>query len=155
MFKPRPQRLRWLFTDCPMYYLTACTSRRQRLPDNERIHDAFVAFGRQAEAYRVLVGRYVLMPDHLHLFAAFYPASPQLSEWMKALKRTLAKELLGHGLTGDCWQKGFFDHALRSEESYAEKWNYVRLNPVRAGLVSDPGDWPYQGEIHHLLLRAL
>jgi putative transposase len=45
------------------------------------------------------------------------------------------------------WQPKFFDHVLRSNESYAEKWNYVRDNPVRAGLVESTNDWPYQGEI--------
>jgi putative transposase len=45
------------------------------------------------------------------------------------------------------WQPGFFDHILRSNESYGEKGNYVRENPVRAGLVKSGGDWPYQGEI--------
>ena len=36
---------------------------------------------------------------------------------------------------------------LRSDESYADKWNYVRENPVRAGLFRDASEWPYQGEI--------
>lgn len=36
---------------------------------------------------------------------------------------------------------------MRSAESYDAKWEYVRANPVRAGLVADPDDWPYQGEI--------
>ena len=36
---------------------------------------------------------------------------------------------------------------LRTDESYTEKWNYVRNNPVRAGLAKNAGDWPYQGEI--------
>ena len=45
------------------------------------------------------------------------------------------------------WQPGFFDRILRSQESYAEKWNYVREKPVRAGLVQTAHDWPYQGEI--------
>ncbi|MFB3881745.1 MAG: hypothetical protein ACE149_10800 [Armatimonadota bacterium] len=36
---------------------------------------------------------------------------------------------------------------LRSGESYGQKWEYVRMNPVRAGLVANPDDWPYQGEI--------
>jgi hypothetical protein len=44
------------------------------------------------------------------------------------------------------WQPGFFDHVLRSDESYAEKWNDVRENPVRA-LVQTADDWPYQSEI--------
>ena len=45
------------------------------------------------------------------------------------------------------WQRGFFDHLLRSDESYTQKWNYVRDNPVRAGLVTNADDWPYSGEI--------
>jgi len=45
------------------------------------------------------------------------------------------------------WQRGFFDHLLRNEESYGQKWNYVRENPVRAGLIQRFEDWPYAGEI--------
>lgn len=33
------------------------------------------------------------------------------------------------------WQREFFDHVLRSVESYGQKWDYVKENPVRAGLV--------------------
>ncbi|HEY4270535.1 MAG TPA: hypothetical protein VGM65_00875 [Candidatus Udaeobacter sp.] len=39
-----------------------------------------------------------------------------------------------------------FDHLLRNDESYTQKWEYVRENPVRAGLVPLAADWPYQGE---------
>lgn len=42
------------------------------------------------------------------------------------------------------WQEGCFDRLLRSDESLSEKWEYLRQNPVRAGLVHKPGDWPYQ-----------
>ena len=42
------------------------------------------------------------------------------------------------GVTPPHWQKGFFDHVLRSQESAGEKWKYVRENPVRAGLVAIP-----------------
>jgi REP element-mobilizing transposase RayT len=48
------------------------------------------------------------------------------------------------------WEEGFFDHVLRSDESYAQKWNYVRENPVRTGLVKSVEDWPYQGEIVYI-----
>ena len=51
---------------------------------------------------------------------------------------------------GPHWQKGFFDHVIRSEESYEQKWVYVRDNPVRAGLVRSAEDWPYAGEIARL-----
>jgi putative transposase len=36
---------------------------------------------------------------------------------------------------------------LRSDESVAGKWHYIRQNPVRAGLVVDPDDWPYQFQL--------
>jgi hypothetical protein len=54
--------------------------------------------------------------------------------------------------TNETWKRqslaaGFFDHLLRNRESYDEKWEYVRNNPPRAGLVKFRDDWPYQGEI--------
>ncbi len=50
------------------------------------------------------------------------------------------------------WQREFFDHILRSNKSYSEKWNYLRANPVRAGLVSAGEEWKYAGEIETLIL---
>jgi REP element-mobilizing transposase RayT len=121
---------------------------------NEETHEVFVLFARNGAPRGVLVGRYVLMPDHLHLFAAFAPGSPSLSGWARALKRTLAKHWSARGLGAPHWQKGFFDHVLRSEESYEERWRYVQQNPVRAGLVRSAEEWPYQGEIHRLRVGA-
>ena len=42
------------------------------------------------------------------------------------------------------WQPGSFDRLLRREESLEEKWNYIRENPVRAGLVKNWEEWPYR-----------
>ena len=41
------------------------------------------------------------------------------------------------------WQEGFFDHRLRHDESLEEKTYYIRMNPVRAGLIEKPETWPY------------
>jgi REP element-mobilizing transposase RayT len=90
------------------------------------------------------------MPDHVHLFVAFQPGSITLSAWMKSLKSSLSKVLRAMGKLSPHWQDGFFDHVLRSSESYEQKWLYVRDNAVRAGLVTRAEDWPYQGEIHPL-----
>ena len=73
---------------------------------------------------------------------------------MKSLKNTISKILSKNGITSPHWQKTFFDHLLRSSESYSEKWNYVRENPVRAGLVANAEDWPYVGEIFALEYRS-
>ena len=95
---------------------------------------------------RAFTGRYMIMPDHIHLFAS--PArDTQLGRWVGQVKAAITRGLHEKGNEGDIWQPGFFDHLLRSAESYDEKWAYVRLNPVRAGLAHDPAAWPYQGEI--------
>lgn len=73
---------------------------------------------------------------------------------MKAFKRGISQSLCEAGVVGPHWQKGFFDHVLRSEESYSEKWDYVRLNPIRAGLVVQAEDWPYWGEPFPLECRG-
>ena len=148
-FNRRPLRLERLFTKLrPFYFVTFNTSKRARLLTCPEIHHAFGVFCCRAHhQHDVAVGRYVIMPDHLHLFVAFPPTGITLSQWMQALRSVLGKELLRLGFQKPHWQEGFFDHVLRSAESYAEKWEYVRMNPVRAGLCGKSEDWPYQGEI--------
>jgi len=58
-----------------------------------------------------------------------------------------------HHVPSPHWQKGFFDHILRSGEAYSQKWDYVRENPVRAGLVTDWREWPFLGEVFDLEFR--
>src|SRR5688572_19082425 len=127
------QRLRWLFTEYPIYYLTTCAYNHRRILDRPDVHETFIQFGLHATEYGVWVGRYVIMPDHIHLFASFGPESQSLSVWMKSLKNAISKTLRNATFRGPHWQKGFFDHVIRSARSYEEKWLYVRDNPVRAG----------------------
>jgi hypothetical protein len=44
----------------------------------------------------------------------------------------------------------FLDTQLRPGMHYDEKWQYVRQNPVRAGLAADSDAWPHQGELNEL-----
>jgi REP element-mobilizing transposase RayT len=149
---PRLHRLDRLYIRAPIYFVTACTHERQPLLANAEAHAAFLTFARAAYGRGVAVGRYVLMPDHLHLFVRFAPDALALSDWMKSLKNFLSKLCREQGKAAPHWQKGFFDHIIRSEESYSEKWAYVMENPVRKKLVARAEDWPYAGEVH--VLRA-
>ena len=149
--KARLRRLDHVFVDAPIYFLTTCTLGRRPILDCEPMHDAFRTFCLNSPQHSAWVGRYVLMPNHLHLFVSVDEIS--LSNWVKSLKNTLSKTLCTLGCDAPHWQKGFFDHLLRSGESYSQKWDYVRENPVRAGLVAIPEDWPYAGEIHDLEYR--
>jgi putative transposase len=78
----------------------------------------------------------VLMPDHLHALIAF-PADRPMSTTVRNWKRVLART------NHIQWQRDFSDLRLRSDESWEEKAAYIRLNPVRAGLVTDASMWPY------------
>jgi REP element-mobilizing transposase RayT len=147
-----PPPLHRLFPADPVFFVSACTYRRLRLLANQAVHDAFIDFSQRAyEQYGIAVGRYVIMPDHIHLFVSG-SHDFELGRWMGMLKQCLEKVLTATASpTGrrlqKIWQRRFFDHVLRSEESYEQKWEYVRDNPVRAGFVTDPDDWPYAGEI--------
>ena len=99
------------------------------------------------EAAAWLVGRYVIMPDHLHLFAAPGELAIDFDAWGKYWKRQFS---IAHGQSHHRWQTDHWDRRLRSGESYAEKWDYVRHNPVREGLVKNVEDWPFQGELNEL-----
>lgn len=136
-----------IYRNNPVYFVTCCTEQRRHLLANVRVHSAFVEFAERAFAdFKIALGRYVIMPDHLHFFVVG-PDGFDLGRWVGTLKRSLAKHFLDSIGGQPPWQRGFFDHVLRGRESYSQKWEYVRQNPVRAGLVKDIEDWPYAGEI--------
>jgi REP element-mobilizing transposase RayT len=146
----RLHRLEQLYVENPVCFLTFRTEGQKVILADEAIHDAFIHFSREALAREIFVGRYILMPDHVHLFVKVPPPSENLSMWVKSLKNYLSKALRSRNIPAPHWQKGFFDHVLRSTESYSQKWLYMVENSIRAGLVKDWPDWRYQGEIQPL-----
>jgi len=87
-----------------------------------------------------------VMPDHVHVLLTAlrdengWPVP--LLEIMQSLKSCTAHRInkLLHR-SGPVWEEESFDHVLRSDESLKEKCEYIRQNPVRAGLVQKPGDY--------------
>jgi REP element-mobilizing transposase RayT len=77
------------------------------------------------------------MPDHLHMLAQFGP-----DFGMRKVIRNWKRYTASHA--GVRWQRDFFDHRLRRDESFDEKAAYILQNPVRAGLVRKIDDWPYR-----------
>ncbi len=146
-FPSRPPRIELFSYVRPFYFVTFNTHERKPILANASVFHALLGFAEKGHAqHAIAVGRFVIMPDHIHLFVAFPADGLQLTGWTKALKSVLGKALLQTGVRKPHWQEGFFDHVLRSSESYSQKWDYVRQNPVRAGLVEEPDDWPWQGE---------
>ena len=150
--KERLRRLDRIFPAFPIYFVTTCTFNRRPILANNALHQAFLDFAAAGECHGAYIGAYVIMPDHMHFFIALHP-DQTLSVWMKSLKNSLSKSLRRLGVASPHFQKGFFDHVLRSSESYSQKWDYVRDNPVRAGLVQSWEGWPYCGEVWPLEYR--
>ncbi|MFA7256534.1 MAG: transposase [Kiritimatiellales bacterium] len=134
----RQRRLDRLFKPSSSYFVTLCTANRMPVLDNAEIFDRVRAFVSDSmERYSVYIDSYVLMPDHAHLIITIAGSSAiTLGAWVKAFKAMVAVRQFK-------WQSGFFDHVLRSSESRSEKWEYIRMNPVRAGLVNVPEEWSY------------
>ena len=143
-----PPRLDFIFQkyDPPLYFVTFNTHRRKRLLANAKVLHHFIEFARVGEERGVAVGRFVIMPDHIHLFVS-NKSDTDLSQWIRLLKRHVSEAIKN---PPPHWQKGFFDHLIRTSESHSAKWEYVWQNPVRAGLVAEAEDWRWQGEIEVL-----
>lgn len=129
-------------------FVTVCTKDRKPILANAQVHRLLLESWCEANAWTV--GRYVIMPDHLHLFAA--PATddaPDQRRWV-AFWKSLSARRWPDATAAPVWQTEAWDRQLRSGDSYAAKWEYVRMNPVRHGFVEKMEDWPYQGEIESL-----
>jgi REP element-mobilizing transposase RayT len=142
-------RLEEVWNESPIYLVTTCTKGRLPRLANDKFHEIALEVWRNCqERYGWSVGRYVIMPDHVHFFAFDLWELRTLSEFVGKWKEWTAKYGLRQlGLPMPLWQAEFFDHVLRSSESYDQKWLYVRDNPIRAGLVQSVGQWKYQGEL--------
>ncbi len=66
----KPARLERIFQiyDPPLYFVTFCTAQRRKKLANDVVHRAFVEYAERGDGHNVAVGRYVIMPDHVHLF---------------------------------------------------------------------------------------
>jgi REP element-mobilizing transposase RayT len=147
----KPRRLPVVFCDhgAPIFFVTAVTANRDPILSSDPVHTVLREHASENMKHGRAMGRYVIMPDHVHFFVRL-PGECKLSDYVRWMKFAVTRVLRRDGGTDRVWQAGFFDHALRSTESYAQKWEYVRMNPVRAGLVSSPDEWPYQGEIQRI-----
>jgi putative transposase len=133
------------FNRSTMVFLTVCTKNRKPVLANPIAHNALINWWRASTNW--LAGKYVILPDHLHLFCA--PGSNEsLQKWVAYWKNRVARDLKTG--EGPFWQRDFWDVQMRMSTSYGAQWEYTRHNPVRHGLAASADEWPYQGEINLL-----
>ena len=93
----------------------------------------------------------VVMPDHVHLLLK--PASNNsgadysLSKILQGIKGFSAWEINQARRTkGAIWQMESYDRIVRDQDEYLEKWQYIRLNPVKTGLCHSPEEYLFLWE---------
>jgi putative transposase len=108
------------------------------------------------ERHGFAVLAYCFMPDHVHLLVEGVHVESNLQRFVRNWKQRTAFWFMREkrGLVA----AGYYEHILRSDESVQQKARYVLENPVRAGLVEHPGDYPWVGSfvttVDDLLTRA-
>lgn len=126
-------------------FITVCAQKRVPWITQPKVHKLLLETWEEAQAW--LIGYYLLMPDHLHLFCAPHNLEIPLNRWMSYWKRLFTQKAKHPDWQ---WQPHHWDTRLRRSENYTEKWHYIRENPVKEGLVKNADDWPYQGMINVL-----
>jgi REP element-mobilizing transposase RayT len=83
-----------------------------------------------------------IMPNHVHLVLQPHSPLPKTMQWLKARTARRANDILGRA-GHPFWQEESYDRWMRGEQELLDTIAYVEENPLNAGLVSAPEDWPY------------
>jgi adenine-specific DNA methylase/REP element-mobilizing transposase RayT len=142
--KGEKKRLEEMFSTRIEEYLGAgsgeCWLRR---PEIARVvRDALEHFDKS----RYDLHAWVIMPNHVHVLVTPRPGctlSSILHAW-KSFTANEANEMLGRQ-GSSFWQRESYDHLVRNEKEFCHFLEYIRQNPVKARLCSQPEEWPYLG----------
>ena len=106
------------------------------------VQDALLHF--HGERYELI--EWCIMPNHVHVLIKVEPGvslSTILHSWRTFTAHEANKVL---GRTGQFWMHEYFDRYIRDTGHFNKTVNYIRNNPVKAGLATEPGQWPWSGD---------
>jgi len=88
------------------------------------------------------LGAWVVMPNHVHLVLRPIDPLSEALRWLKTATAVRARKILELP-PGPFWQREYYDHWIRSRDELARVSSYIERNPVSAGLVPSPAEWPW------------
>ena len=91
--------------------------------------------------YRLLA--WCIMPNHVHTLIETsdgWPLANTVHSWKSYSAKEINKAL---HRTGTVWQREYYDRYIRNDRHLVAVINYIHENPVKAGLVENPWQWPY------------
>ncbi len=139
------------------FFFTLVTFERRRiltLDISKQI--LFKAFAEVQSQYPFSMEAWVLLPDHLHAIWTLPDGDNDYSKRWGLIKAKFSKEgkafLHGSQVPNPSrikrrettlWQRRFWEHGIRDDEDFQRHLDYIHYNPVKHGLVTRVGDWPY------------
>jgi putative transposase len=137
----------------PHHIVQRGNNRQPIVHDDEDLERLRAGIREQAAAARVAVHAYVLMSNHLHLLVTPVTAEgvPQM---MQALGRGYVRHFnRRHGRSGTLFEGRYRSALIEMERYLLACMVYIDLNPVRAGMVVQPQDYPWSSYLHHAGVR--
>lgn len=137
------------------YFFTVVTEgRRPLLADPASVDLLRGAFRTVMERFPFRIEAIVVLPDHLHALwtlpegDANYPMrlnriKGRFTAGLPAALRPdppAARKLRGEQAV---WQRRYWEHRIRDDVDFERHVSHIHWNPVKHGLVQDPGDWPW------------
>jgi REP-associated tyrosine transposase len=144
MHKPRPARLRGhSYVGASRYHVRTSTfERHAAFAEPDTVATVKAQLLRESEQQYFAILAYCFMPDHVHVLLEALDERASLCalvrRWKQASGFWYAKR---HGRT--LWQSGYFDRVLRREETTQLIANYIVANPIKAGLATRVGEYPF------------
>jgi putative transposase len=127
-------------------FVSIITANRQPFFKDERITKASIGILLNLrEKYHFNLYSFCFMPDHFHALIGIGESQMTLGKICGELKSLSTKEFWRF-YDGKLWQRQFFDHVIRNEMDFLETIEYIRQNPVKAGLIKNWEDWNSRGE---------
>ena len=127
------------------YSLTFCAHRRREsFADAAAVEVSLAQILLSAAEHAFAIVAYCFMRDHLHVLAEGLAESADMVAFASDLKQRVAY-YHPEKCSTRIWQKGFYDRVLRNDEATLTVAKYILENPVRAGLVKEPRDYPFSG----------
>jgi putative transposase len=127
-------------------FVTFSKHIRDAFPEAAR--DLILVHCRHDHGKRIDLHGAVVMPDHVHLLLTPLPDEhgwpyplPAILKLIKGVSARNVNKLLG--TSGPVWQEESLEHTVRNDGNFQEKLEYIRQNPVRRGLVTNPEDYPW------------
>jgi putative transposase len=136
-------RLRRLAVSERWFFVTCRGLPRQRILSESEFATLAQVIGARRAEHKSLLTAWVFLPDHWH--AIFYGRHPlTISTVMESLQGGATKRInRSREERGLLFQPRFFARALRTVKEYNDRVWYIHLNPVQAGRVTRPEDWPW------------